>query len=1511
MAGVKQAPRAVLLLLTQVIIARCAADFGDRISFSGGAKQTVSTSSSTADNAIPQIDPTFDNPSEEREGAPGAAAAAAAPLRVEAQPGVTEVEGRAGKSSQITGDVAAAAPRWPPPRARSRPRPLRSRFRGREQSSLSGGTRGSRLDLPPPPPSTKTGSGTRASPNSPPAGSRLRYNRYVTRPAGAGNEGTRLEKARGRDGGPSVAEIRLEEATSGGEIKDDMDVYQKETYVDTDPDEYSHSDPSVEPLSRNDGAERGAENGGVEKDFSKILSDQLPRESQKQKEPERSKSTVVGAPFSPADGVAPAHFPAAVIADERVRLAFHGPPSQKEKNESEIGAPSDAETKREEKLAPAGQLQSTTLTQRETVQNPDTVRDASTRARNDNRRFEKATLDKSQFETVMEPLTSHRLDLLNVSTTMSNTEFMLDSKIFDKVYSPFTLPSVPSPISRGITEGHRNNGPAMTRNKPLEGMVENGSPLSTEGYTQIDHPKLRDYFHEARHKPGANGDKSSDEKFHKLIYESTQDIIERASLEERRKALFKPRPNAHRSRHAGGVGGIAKVQASGSSDRSSPSVTPKTNVNAGASFSFMTIKRFPLDSQSDDAHAEGSTSIPVYSIPPVGDLHSSASEFDLQAKPKDALEGLSPSSRRPVVKDLSRDEDDEEDQEGREEIEGEIDTLFSPLDYLLEEHGITDETFGKPSASERLRSRPQPTGHFGETKEDQRIIEEARAGLDIHRQRDPEHRGGSQEEQENQRPGRFEESSRERSNQRHRFDQPVRPRPVKRENTIEFGSDVPDRQQALSHEQNHVRGIFQNVQDNVDNSLSSSTENENQNHQNIANSNEKFEQTETNQVAVGLNGNDPSTIKDAGLLPSLQQFDESQGEALRSILPFFRAPPPPPPHTQVTAFPPPRPHLPPRAPRRDKPLLSHRPIVNIAPLPPPASGRPQLFPKGRESFGNDRVANEAFRLRPTLIPPMPPPFAPPTEPPLDMRPPALILRPTLAPDVLPPPPTPDGQVKLPALIDTVPPFSESMEAQNAVDSFPSGVRPSQNAIEEEHFKNENVGSTSQTFTEPPRIEFNEFRDLIDFELNRTPRDKLAKDLISREGGNIPEPDSSPSTANDFLKPPPFPQRPTSLVPPPPPPPPSAKKPLFPIPLARPGHSRPQVPLPRPTPRLKGRMEKPFPPPQVLVNDIPLAFTTRGATFAPVHINVPGHRLKISPPGGIRPPNQQAFPGNKPSLQRENRSPSQIEKDQRNNFQPPIGFRNPRPGAFEGLHMKVPPNQLIPPPALGHGTGALPGPRPAIPLPKENAISEPIRGENAKPNLNGIALNNLPAHNFNSVRPIPISLPPQTAIPSTPPAFRVPLPSHSLPIRRPPPFHISENMSPPPPPPPQLPEVHPRPPPFHPSTNVPTIPKPPHFAGDDFDAPPRKRGFSEIESPFEFQNSLELQGRDTRNRVRFPSGNELESDFVPVHDVSQPLPPMILQPRLSESHAKMMRNLRYGINGEPLDIWIPIQVTGRK
>nr|XP_053648249.1 uncharacterized protein LOC128699513 [Cherax quadricarinatus] len=60
-------------------------------------------------------------------------------------------------------------------------------------------------------------------------------------------------------------------------------------------------------------------------------------------------------------------------------------------------------------------------------------------------------------------------------------------------------------------------------------------------------------------------------------------------------------------------------------------------------------------------------------------------------------------------------------------------------------------------------------------------------------------------------------------------------------------------------------------------------------------------------------------------------------------------------------------------------------------------------------------------------------------------------------------------------------------------------------------------------------------------------------------------------------------------------------------------------------------------------------------------------------------------------------------------------------------------------------------------------------------------------------------------------------------------------------------------------------------------------------------------------VRFPSGNEIEKDFRPMHEVSQPLPEPLngQESKVSESHVRLMENMRYGVNGEPLDVWIPI------
>ncbi|XP_069157076.1 uncharacterized protein [Procambarus clarkii] len=72
----------------------------------------------------------------------------------------------------------------------------------------------------------------------------------------------------------------------------------------------------------------------------------------------------------------------------------------------------------------------------------------------------------------------------------------------------------------------------------------------------------------------------------------------------------------------------------------------------------------------------------------------------------------------------------------------------------------------------------------------------------------------------------------------------------------------------------------------------------------------------------------------------------------------------------------------------------------------------------------------------------------------------------------------------------------------------------------------------------------------------------------------------------------------------------------------------------------------------------------------------------------------------------------------------------------------------------------------------------------------------------------------------------------------------------------------------------------------------------------------------RGNLRFRPGKEIENGFRPAHEVrqswplyevSQPLPsiPSSDDSRMSESHAEMMKNMRYGLNGEPLNIWIPI------
>nr|XP_053647977.1 uncharacterized protein LOC128699348 [Cherax quadricarinatus] len=67
------------------------------------------------------------------------------------------------------------------------------------------------------------------------------------------------------------------------------------------------------------------------------------------------------------------------------------------------------------------------------------------------------------------------------------------------------------------------------------------------------------------------------------------------------------------------------------------------------------------------------------------------------------------------------------------------------------------------------------------------------------------------------------------------------------------------------------------------------------------------------------------------------------------------------------------------------------------------------------------------------------------------------------------------------------------------------------------------------------------------------------------------------------------------------------------------------------------------------------------------------------------------------------------------------------------------------------------------------------------------------------------------------------------------------------------------------------------------------------------------GSSEGDNPRFRPGKESESDFKPMYEVSQPIPkvPNPSGSRMSESHAEMMKNMQYGVNGVPLDIWIPI------
>ncbi|KAK7086258.1 hypothetical protein SK128_009800 [Halocaridina rubra] len=159
-------------------------------------------------------------------------------------------------------------------------------------------------------------------------------------------------------------------------------------------------------------------------------------------------------------------------------------------------------------------------------------------------------------------------------------------------------------------------------------------------------------------------------------------------------------------------------------------------------------------------------------------------------------------------------------------------------------------------------------------------------------------------------------------------------------------------------------------------------------------------------------------------------------------------------------------------------------------------------------------------------------------------------------------------------------------------------------------------------------------------------------------------------------------------------------------------------------------------------------------------------------------------------------------------------------------------------------------------------------------------------------------------------------------KRPTPY--SPPPPPPPPPSPPKPLGHHRSPPLPVITHIrnsnnPTRARPfphgirarrPFLYPDDISKetfPEVVRGSQEHSVEHNFHRGNNQQNSREKERARFPSSHEMENDFTPMREVSQPLPEDSRENRMliSESHAKMMKNMRYGIDGKPLDVWIPI------
>ncbi|XP_042241045.1 trithorax group protein osa-like isoform X2 [Homarus americanus] len=379
----------------------------------------------------------------------------------------------------------------------------------------------------------------------------------------------------------------------------------------------------------------------------------------------------------------------------------------------------------------------------------------------------KLEFDTSKFVTTVGPLATHRIENLPLNTTALLTDELTNREY--KVYQPFTLPSAPTSESPLVNTAH--DVPLPLANELKRSIKENKNKqhgrenfvVQQDGPRQDDHSQLHHYLQDRKFTRNAYENRLKDERIHQHIFESTQDIIEMSSPKDGRT-----RPTSGE----GGGGGGDTAQEETHPSTESPPWTPSSDLIPGSSFSYITFTRLPettqpIDAAQDIAVAPSAhqhrllpfvTPHPSTNIPRKGADGGDGPQGARNSE-SDAEEDKTPLNREylldrgpprfagqnptPVLQGRENLPDEGDNvyhagspQEsggdptkarelGKGNVPGEkVGQFFNSFDRFLSEHGITDENFGKTRREESPPRGAPSGGHFGETVEDLRIIEQ-------------------------------------------------------------------------------------------------------------------------------------------------------------------------------------------------------------------------------------------------------------------------------------------------------------------------------------------------------------------------------------------------------------------------------------------------------------------------------------------------------------------------------------------------------------------------------------------------------------------------------------------------------------------------------------------------------------------------------------------------------------------------------------------------------------------